>query len=175
VSGGTSIFAEWHRRALAMLADLGLQLLSGVVTFVGQLMWRHDLVAGRTTTHDAFGQTITTNGDPSGLAVALSLLGLLPYLAFWIWNRWWRQGNIGRSLGKSIVGLQLLDAHTGRPPGSFRAFLRELAHYVDSLVLYLGWLWPLWDARRQTLADKLCSTIVVVDDRVRARSAQAGR
>jgi hypothetical protein len=29
-------------------------------------------------------------------------------------------------------------------------FVRQLAHYVDSLLCYLGWLWPIWDAKRQT-------------------------
>ena len=134
----------------------------------GFLIWRHDADAGRTTTHDALGQPIVTDGDPSSLALTLTLVGLLPYFGFWIWNRWARQGNTGRSLGKSLMGLRLLDANTARPPGSFRAFGREFAHYIDSLVCYLGWLWPLWDDRRQTLADKLCNTIVIVESRAEA-------
>jgi uncharacterized RDD family membrane protein YckC len=41
-------------------------------------------------------------------------------------------------------------------------FVRQLAHYIDSLACYLGWLWPLWDPQRQTLADKIMGTVVVV-------------
>ena len=52
----------------------------------------------------------------------------------------------------------------GQPVGVLMAFVRELAHVVDG-ILYLGYLWPLWDQKRQTFADKICPT-VVLDDRV---------
>ena len=42
------------------------------------------------------------------------------------------------------------------------SFVRQLAHYVNSLACYLGWFWPLWDARCQTLSDKIMGTVVVV-------------
>ena len=45
--------------------------------------------------------------------------------------------------------------------GGGTAFLRELAHVIDGLPCYLGYLWPLWDDKRQTFADKICSTVVV--------------
>ena len=32
---------------------------------------------------------------------------------------------------------------------------------LDSLVCYLGFLFPLWDAKRQTFADKIIHTVVV--------------
>ena len=41
-------------------------------------------------------------------------------------------------------------------------FVRQLAHIVDSLVCYLGWLWPLWDSKNQTFADKIMSTVVII-------------
>jgi uncharacterized RDD family membrane protein YckC len=50
---------------------------------------------------------------------------------------------------------------TGQPVGFGFAFVRQLAHVLDSLPLYLGYLWPLWDDKRQTFADKVCSTVVV--------------
>jgi uncharacterized RDD family membrane protein YckC len=40
-------------------------------------------------------------------------------------------------------------------------FVRGLAHIVDSIPCDLGYLWPLWDSKRQTFADKICGTIVV--------------
>ena len=40
------------------------------------------------------------------------------------------------------------------------ALVRDLAHIVDGF-FYLGYLWPLWDATRQTFADKICSTVVL--------------
>ncbi len=41
------------------------------------------------------------------------------------------------------------------------AFVRDLAHVLDSVACHLGWLWPLWDQKRQTFADKIVGTVVV--------------
>lgn len=43
------------------------------------------------------------------------------------------------------------------------AFVRALAHFLDALPCYIGFLFPLWDAKHQTFADKLCSTVVLKD------------
>ena len=50
------------------------------------------------------------------------------------------------------------DQQTGRPIGGGLAFGRELAHVLDGF-FYIGYLWPLWDAKRQTFADKVCGTV----------------
>jgi len=41
------------------------------------------------------------------------------------------------------------------------AFVRDICHVLDTLACFIGWLFPLWDARRQTLADKIMHTVVV--------------
>jgi Protein of unknown function (DUF2752) len=38
---------------------------------------------------------------------------------------------------------------------------RDICHVLDSLACYIGWLFPLWDAKRQTFADKIVSTVVI--------------
>jgi hypothetical protein len=60
------------------------------------------------------------------------------------------------------MGIRLVGGSTGEPVGAVMSFVRQLAHYVNSLACYLGWFWPLWDARRQTLSDKIMGTVVVV-------------
>jgi hypothetical protein len=37
--------------------------------------------------------------------------------------------------------------------------IRQICHVVDTIICYLGWLWPLWDGKRQTIADKIVSTV----------------
>jgi uncharacterized RDD family membrane protein YckC len=32
---------------------------------------------------------------------------------------------------------------------------------VDAFICYIGFLWPLWDTKRQTLADKIMQTVVI--------------
>ena len=77
-----------------------------------------------------------------------------------IWNRYVRAGRTGQSWGKKVVGIRLVRESDGRPIGAGMAFVRDLAHIVDGF-LYLGYLWPLWDEKKQTLDDKIFSTLVV--------------
>jgi uncharacterized RDD family membrane protein YckC len=50
---------------------------------------------------------------------------------------------------------------TGQPVGVGLAIGRYFVHILDALPCYLGFLWPLWDSKRQTFADKILSTVVV--------------
>jgi uncharacterized RDD family membrane protein YckC len=70
-------------------------------------------------------------------------------------------GQTGASPGMRIIGLRCVSKATGQPIGGGMGFVRQLAHFVDSLICYIGWLFPLWDAERQTIADKIIGTVVV--------------
>jgi hypothetical protein len=37
--------------------------------------------------------------------------------------------------------------------------LGQASFIVDGAICYVGYLFPLWDAKRQTIADKIMSTI----------------
>ena len=52
---------------------------------------------------------------------------------------------------------------TGQPIGGGMSFVRQLLHIVDGLPCYIGYLWPLWDDKRQTFSDKIMTTVVVRD------------
>ena len=93
----------------------------------------------------------------------LVLVGSLLYVAAlgWvIYNRYFLAGRTGQSIGKRVTKTWLVSRTTGRPIGPFDAFLRDLLHVLDGLG-YVGYLWPLWDDERQTLADKVAQTVVV--------------
>jgi uncharacterized RDD family membrane protein YckC len=94
------------------------------------------------------------------ITFALYLLAILAALAYQIYNRWYLGGQ-GQSLGKRTLGMRLLSEQTGQPIGTLMAFVRDICHVVDSIICYIGWLFPLWDAKRQTLADKIVKTVVV--------------
>jgi uncharacterized RDD family membrane protein YckC len=99
--------------------------------------------------------------DPDNDALQVGLLVLsLSLLAY---NRWYQAGRTGQSWGRQLLGSELTDAADGRPTGMQRAFLRDLAHLLDAIPCFLGFLWPLWDHRRQTFADKLADTVVLGD------------
>ncbi len=87
-------------------------------------------------------------------------LFLLVAIGYWIYNRFYLGGQ-GQSLGKRALGLRLLSEQTGQPIGMLNAFLRDICHFVDGIICFVGYLFPLWDAKRQTLADKIMHTVVV--------------
>lgn len=66
---------------------------------------------------------------------------------------------IGWTLGRALFGIAVVRG-SGEPVGVWRLTLRELAHLLDTLALFVGWLWPLWDRRRRTFADLLAGTEV---------------
>jgi uncharacterized RDD family membrane protein YckC len=89
------------------------------------------------------------------------LLILLVSIAWTIYNRWYQGGTTGQSLGKKILNIRLISEETGQPIGMLMAFVRDICHIVDAIICYIGFLFPLWDAKRQTLADKIVKTVVI--------------
>ena len=95
-----------------------------------------------------------------GLGGAFMFLGNLVAFGFVIWNLI-QQGNTGQTIGKRQLGIRLLREADGAPVGAGLSVGRYFLHIVDALPCYVGFLWPLWDQKRQTFADKILSTIVV--------------
>jgi uncharacterized RDD family membrane protein YckC len=120
------------------------------------------------------GRVLTTHG---GTGAAIAIVFDLAGLGWLIWNRWLRAGRTGQSLGKSATDIRLIDQRTGQPIGAGMAFVRDIAHLIDAIICYVGFLFPLWDGERQTIADKLVHTIVIKSgpgDGYAAASGQAG-
>lgn len=99
-----------------------------------------------------------------GLIVILTLgLGALVWSLI-VWND-------GRTPGKQLLGLRVVDAVTGQPAGWGRMFLRIVVYQATVIGLVgmitfgiatlVGHMWLLWDQRRQNLYDKMASTLVV--------------
>lgn len=85
-----------------------------------------------------------------------------------------QRAHLGYDLGDRLVGQKLVRAATNEPMGSgWSVFGRALAHILDALPCYLGFLWPLWDAQNQTFADKVVSTVVVTDQSAARHEAGA--
>jgi uncharacterized RDD family membrane protein YckC len=68
----------------------------------------------------------------------------------------------GQTWGRKIVGIKVVRDDNYRPPGWGKAIGRSLfASIISSYVLYLGYLWMLWDDKNQTWHDKVAGTLVV--------------
>ena len=148
-------YASWSSRVVAYLIDGFLGALAAFPLWIGYGL----LVANATTTTDANGVRQVNFHMTAGSGV-LILIGVVTWLAFFVWNQCIRQGRTGASLGKSVLALRLVNANM-EPIGGGLAFARYLLNIVNAIPCYLGYLWPLWDAKRQTFADKIMSTYVV--------------
>jgi uncharacterized RDD family membrane protein YckC len=95
----------------------------------------------------------------STVGVTAMWVAVLAALVYLVWNYGYRQGTTGSSIGKSMMKFKVVSEDTGKPIGFGMSVLRQLAHLVDMIFCYVGYLLPLWDAKRQTLADKIMSTV----------------
>ena len=86
--------------------------------------------------------------------VGIAVLLLVPIVAWWTFNA------IGWSPGQRAVGLQII-RDDGSRPGLGQGFARSIGMLPSLLVVLLGFLWPLWDDRRQTWHDKIAGTYVI--------------
>jgi uncharacterized RDD family membrane protein YckC len=152
-------YASWGRRVLGHVIDSFLGAVTGIPLFVGYWMIYSDI---QVRTDIQGNQVIDDSTDISNAAIGMLIFGLVIAVAFGIWNVVFRQGATGYTLGKEAVGIRLVGISTGQPIGAGMSFVRQLAHVLDNLACYLGWLWPLWDPRNQTLADKVMGTVVVI-------------
>lgn len=74
--------------------------------------------------------------------------------------------------GKLLMGLNVVDARTGRAVGFPQALLRYLGYFISALPFGLGFLWILWDKRKQGFHDKIARTLVVREDESRKSLAE---
>ena len=107
-----------------------------------------------------------TSTNSSASAEASGGLVFLAYLAtfiIWVYNRSILMGRTGQSWGKKALNLRLVRMVDGQPLGGLMCFVRDITHVLDAIPCMLGYLWPLWDARRQTFADKIINTVVLAE------------
>ena len=137
---GTGQYASWGQRAGGLIVR-GVSLLPAYLVVA--------LGAG-------IGGVIS-----EALGVILSLVGVVYVIVVAI-RLYIQRGHLGTDIGDAVVGQTLVREFSGAPMGSgWSIFGRNLLSFINSLPLYLGWLWPLWDSKRQTFVDKALNTVVV--------------
>ena len=142
-------FGTQQGRGGAEPAGFGIRLLAQII----DLFWLLPLsillgiVAG----------LVNEDGMSVGGEIMANLIGALVVLLFWAE----RQG----TPGKLVLGLRIVDAGTGGTPAIGRLVLRYVGYLVSALPLGLGYLWVLWDRRKQGWHDKMAGTVVVRDAR----------
>jgi uncharacterized RDD family membrane protein YckC len=149
-------YTPWIARVGATIVDAIPAMVIGGIGF-GIAIATGD----NTCVADAAGYGGSCNWAFSGVGMATTFLSSLLILAYSLWNFGYRQGTTGSSIGKSIVKFKVISETTGQPVGFGMSILRQFVHLVDGALCYIGYLLPLWDAKRQTFADKIMSTVCV--------------
>jgi uncharacterized RDD family membrane protein YckC len=151
-------YAGWWSRVLATVIDGFIAiafLIPGFVLFGIAFATGTDGLCTNT-----YGELYTCRqpkGLPLGLAFVLLAIGYVAYYV--ILCR--KVGRTGQSWGRKAMGYKVVDGTTLGPIGSWKAFGRYLLSGIVDGLCYLGYLWPLWDARKQKFSDKILNTIAI--------------
>lgn len=128
-------YAGFWRRALAMLIDSGIY---------SALLY---LLLGAAYVNSSF---FTLEGFSS------SMLILICTIILWV--------RYGGTPGKLLLGCQIVNAKTYKPVTTRQSVIRYLGYYVSMITLFVGFLWVLWDKRKQGFHDKMADTVVVYNN-----------
>ena len=132
--------AEWPKRA-------GAYLIDWIGPFIA--VWIVALILG------AIADTLGT---------LILVVGYLAALAWGFYNAY-LAGQTGQSYGMQQFKIRLLREQDGQPIGGGLGIARVFVHIVDGIPCYVGWLWPLWDQKKQTFTDKIFTHIVIDEAR----------
>jgi uncharacterized RDD family membrane protein YckC len=155
-------YTPWATRVLAYIIDyIPVAIIEGIGWLL--LMGTRETACVTDTSEYDMGEFCATGASTVG-QVSIALTALIA-LAYVIWNLGYRQGTTGSSIGKSIMKFKIVSEKTGQPIGFGMSVVRELIYLVFAGLCGIIWLiavlFPLWDVKRQTLVDKIVSTIAV--------------
>ncbi len=140
-------YAGFWRRTAAVLIDTVIfaMVMVGVMMILGAGLDMTEMMAG--------------GHPPADGVLSLLINSLLPIvLTVFFWVKF-----LGTP-GKLLLSCQVVDARSGASLSTGQALLRYLCYYVSALPLMLGFLWVLWDKRKQGFHDKIAKTVVIVED-----------
>src|SRR2546423_7309784 len=96
-------------------------------------------------------------GLSPGASAAVTLINVVVGVAYYAYF----EGTRGQTVGKMALGIKVIDADTGGYIGVSRGIGRYFARFLSGIVFALGYLWMLWDDRKQCWHDKLVRSVVV--------------
>ncbi len=103
---------------------------------------------------------LRSRGMDAGAAAALTAFAgaaTIVSLAYfpWFWAR------SGATPGMRMMGLRVVRDLDGGPISAGQALLRLVGYWISGLVLYLGYVWILFDKRRRGWHDLIAGTVVI--------------
>lgn len=90
-----------------------------------------------------------------GVGYALAIVLAASYYTYF------EGGPRGQTPGKMTMGIRVISLADGGSIGYARGFIRFVGRYVSAVVIFIGYLWMLWDRERQCWHDKFAGDVVV--------------
>jgi uncharacterized RDD family membrane protein YckC len=154
-------YTPWFTRVLAWIIDyIPVTIIVGIGFAV--LAGTRETACITDMSEYDLGEFCSTDASTLGQVSALGIAPIIA-LAYVIWNLGYRQGQTGSSIGKTIMKFKVISEKTGQPLGFGMSFVREIVYLVAYFGCGILWLvavlFPLWDPKRQTLVDKIVSSI----------------
>ncbi len=123
-------------------ANAGLRVLSFIIDalLLGILSWL------------LFGNNCSGGGFCVGYNNEETLIPLLYYVGFWIWR--------SATPGQMVLGLRVVD-DGGHPITPKQAIIRAIVQSISAFVAGIGFIWILFDPKKQSWHDKAAKTFVI--------------
>ncbi|MEK2475992.1 MULTISPECIES: RDD family protein [Streptomyces] len=163
-------YASWGARVGALLLDgLMIGAVPIILYIIGGVMaassvssvtpdYSHCPTGDYTCIQNAANSAVSSS-TPVGAIIVMALAWLIAVGGMFFLIA--KEGGTGQTPGKKALGIKVIKETTGQPMGFGMTFVRYICRYLNGLLCGIGWLWPLWDEKNQTFADKIVGTVVV--------------
>lgn len=95
-------------------------------------------------------QTIIADFEGYVLSIALG----------WLYYAIMESGKKQATIGKQAMGLRVTDLD-GNSITFGQATIRHFGKFISTILIFWGYIMMIWDAKKQTLHDKMASTLVI--------------
>lgn len=143
-------YANFGQRFIALFIDN--LLLAIVLSPIFMMLFEQPQYTNEQAEEILRTQGITGLINPTEIMIQ-QLVVLIIVAFFWI--------KFSATPGKRLLGLQVLDAKTLRPLTPMQATVRYLGYFISTLPFGLGFLWIIFDPKRQAWHDKLAHSVVI--------------
>jgi uncharacterized RDD family membrane protein YckC len=157
ISDHDLVYAGFWIRFLASLIDVIIvNIVVGIFIFITTIL--KSIVSGINSININF----AVNSSLSLINLIISLVGSIVPITLGLLYYIYFIGKKGQTWGKKALHLKVINPDNGMPIGLTGAFLREIiGKFVSSFLFCLGYLWMLWDGKKQTWHDKIAHSIVI--------------
>lgn len=146
--------AGFFSRLIAFALDLVFISLINLVVLTGTGLITNFFFAGNFELFPVYQSVadIIVAGSEWLMALFSAFFAFIYFIFFWVLA--------GFTPGKALLGLRVVRSD-GRPVNLGRALLRFIGYSIAALPLFLGFIWILFDNRRQGWHDKIARTYVI--------------